>query len=549
MILVLECSVASSSLSNAGGGISKIWMLLILGACLASPAHAEAAGTSASVEFVTGNLWLLMATALVFIMHLGFAMLETGLTQEKNSINILFKNVCVIALGFLTYAALGFNLMYPGEEFAGGFFGFAGWGLQTDASGITTEYSETYTYWTDFIFQAVFAATAVTIVSGAVAERIRIETFLLFALIYLCFCYPVVGMWKWGGGFLDTLKTPFYDFAGSTLVHSVGGWAALVGCLMLGPRLGKYKNGDGSDEPIPPSSLPLATIGVFLLWFGWYGFNGGSVLSAEPGALSYVFVTTSLGAAAGVVGAMLGTILLIKHLDLSMLLNGALAGLVGITAGADQLGLMDATLVGFIAGFIVVVSVIYLDTKLKIDDPVGAISVHLVCGIWGTLAVGLFGNLASGAQFLSQLIGVICVGLYCVIFSGIVFWGVKRVFGLRVSEEIEIAGLDYHEHGISGYRGLRDMTPPWVSLLSPNYGAKVSGTIDILADATDDRGVSGVRFTLDGERLGDESETEPYKIIWDSRSVENGEHSLIAIAWDAAGNQGQSVAFRIFVEN
>jgi Amt family ammonium transporter len=548
MILVLECSVASSSLSNAGG-ISKIWVLLILGVCLASPAHAEAAGTSASVEFVTGNLWLLMATALVFIMHLGFAMLEAGLTQEKNSINILFKNVCVISIGFLTYAAIGFNLMYPGEEFAGGFFGFAGWGLQTDASGITTEYSESYTYWTDFIFQAVFAATAVTIVSGAVAERIRIETFLLFALLYLCFCYPVVGMWKWGGGFLDTLKTPFYDFAGSTLVHSVGGWAALVGCLMLGPRLGKYKNGDGNNEPIPPSSLPLATIGVFLLWFGWYGFNGGSVLSAEPGVLSYVFVTTSLGAAAGVVGAMLGTILLIKHLDLSMLLNGALAGLVGITAGADQLGLMDATLVGFIAGFIVVSSVIYLDTKLKIDDPVGAISVHLVCGIWGTLAVGLFGNLASGAQFLSQLIGVICVGLYCVIFSGIVFWSVKRVFGLRVSEEIEIAGLDFHEHGISGYRGLRDMTPPWVSLLSPNYGATVSGTIDVLADATDDRGVFGVRFTLDGERLGDESETAPYKIIWDSRSVENGEHSLIAIAWDAAGNQGQSVAFRIFVEN
>jgi len=545
---VLDCSGASSTFGITGGS-SKYWVLLILGVCLASPAHAAAAGASATVEFVTGNLWLLMATALVFIMHLGFAMLEAGLTQEKNSINILFKNVCVISIGFLTYAAIGFNLMYPGEEFAGGFFGFAGWGLQTDAAGITAEYSESYTYWTDFIFQAVFAATAVTIVSGAVAERIRIETFLLFALIYLCFCYPVVGMWKWGGGFLDTLKTPFYDFAGSTLVHSVGGWAALVGCLMLGPRLGKYKTGDCNAEPIPPSSLPLATIGVFLLWFGWYGFNGGSVLSADPGALSYVFVTTSLGAAAGVVGAMITTVLLIKHLDLSMLLNGALAGLVGITAGADQLGLMDAVLVGFIAGFIVVASVLYLDTKLKIDDPVGAISVHLVCGIWGTLAVGLFGNLASGAQFLSQLIGVICVGLYCVIFSGIVFWSVKRVFGLRVSKEIEIAGLDFHEHGISGYRGLRDMTPPWVSLLSPNYGAKVSGTIDVLADATDDRGVSGVRFTLDGEQLGDDTETAPYKIIWDSRTVENGEHSLMAIAWDAAGNQAQSVAFRIFVEN
>lgn len=186
---ILDCSRASSSFGNAGG-ISKYWVLLILGACLAIPALAEAAGTSASVEFVTGNLWLLMATALVFLMHLGFAMLEAGLTQEKNSINILFKNVCIISIGFLTYAAIGFNLMYPGEEFAGGFFGFAGWGLQTDASGITTEYNESYTYWTDFIFQAVFAATAVTIVSGAVAERIRIETFLLFALIYLCFLLP-----------------------------------------------------------------------------------------------------------------------------------------------------------------------------------------------------------------------------------------------------------------------------------------------------------------------------------------------------------------------
>ncbi len=527
----------------------KYWKPLILIACLSSPAYAEAAGIDASIEFVVGNLWLLVATAMVFMMHLGFATLEAGLTQEKNTINILFKNVCIIAVGFLTYAAIGFNLMYPGEEFAGGFFGFSGWGLQTDAAGLTAQYSGTYTYWTDFIFQAVFAATAVTIVSGAVAERIRIETFLLFALIYLGLCYPVVGMWKWGGGFLDTLKTPFYDFAGSTLVHSVGGWAALVGCLMLGPRIGKYKSGDGKDEPIAPSSLPLATIGVFLLWFGWYGFNGGSVLSADPGALSYVFVTTSLGAAAGVLGAMLGTILLIKHLDLSMLLNGALAGLVGITAGADQFGLMDATLVGFIAGFIVVTSVLYLDSKLKIDDPVGAISVHLVCGIWGTLAVGLFGSLASGAQLLSQLIGVISVGLYCVIFSFIVFWGVKRVFGLRVSKEIEIAGLDFHEHGISGYRGLRDTTPPWVSLISPVYGSTISGTVDIIADATDDRGVAAVQFMLNGEPLAEKSESAPYKICWDSSTVENGEYSLNASAWDAAGNQGKSVSFRIFVEN
>jgi len=534
------------SSSGHASGMAKPWVFLFLATCFAGPVYG-ATIADASINFVTGNLWLLIATAMVFLMHLGFATLEAGLTQEKNSINILFKNLSIVAIGILTYAAIGFNLMYPGEEYAGAFFGFAGFGLGTDASGTTVEYSGTYTYWTDFIFQAVFAATAVTIVSGAVAERIRIETFLLFAMMYLCFCYPIVGMWKWGGGFLDAMETPFYDFAGSTLVHSVGGWAALVGCIMLGPRLGKYV--DGKVLPIAPSSLPLASIGAFLLWFGWYGFNGGSVLSADPAALSYVFVTTSLGAAAGVTGAMLGTTVLIKHLDLSMLLNGALAGLVSITAGADQLGLMDATIVGFIAGFLVVASVLYLDQKLKIDDPVGAISVHLVCGIWGTLAVGLFGNLASGEQFISQLIGVLTVGLYCVIFASITFWGVRRLLGLRVAEEVERAGLDFHEHGISGYRGLRDTTPPWVCVLAPAYGSTVAGTIEVVADATDDRGVSGVRFRLDGEPLGEEEDTPPYLITWDTRSTPNGEHTLTAVAWDAANNEGISVPFRIFVEN
>ena len=522
-------------------------LALGMGFFFANPVAADASASAASIDFVAGNLWLLVATAMVLLMHLGFATLEAGLTQEKNSINILFKNVCIIAIGFLSYAAVGFSLMYPGEEFAGGFIGFAGFGIGTDAAGLTAEYSGAYTYWTDFIFQAVFAATAVTIVSGAVAERIRIETFLLFALVYLCLCYPVVGMWKWGGGFLDALETPFYDFAGSTLVHSVGGWAALVGCIMLGPRLGKYV--DGKVEPVPPSSLPLATVGVFLLWFGWYGFNGGSVLSADPGALSYVFVTTSLGASAGVVGAMLGTTLLIKHLDLSMLLNGALAGLVSITAGADQFGLMDASLVGFIGGFVVVASVLFLDTRLKIDDPVGAISVHLVCGIWGTLAVGIFGGLASGAQFTSQLIGVVSVGAYCVVFSLLLFSAVKLAFGLRVSEEVEHAGLDFYEHGVSGYRGFRDTTPPWVHLLAPGYGSKISGTVDVLADATDDRGVAAVQFFMDGEPLGEPIATTPYKTTWDSRGVTNGEHLLIASAWDEAGNKGQSVEFRVYVEN
>jgi Amt family ammonium transporter len=498
-------------------------------------------------SFMIGNLWLLIATAFVFLMHLGFAALEAGLTREKNTINILFKNVCIIAIGILSYALIGFNLMYPGEEFSGSFFGFAGFGLSTDASGVTAEYSGSYTYWSDFIFQAVFAATAVTIVSGAVAERIRIETFLLFAVLYLCFCYPVVGMWKWGGGFLDARDVPFYDFAGSTLVHSVGGWAALVGSVMLGPRLGKYV--DGEVKSLEPSSLPLATVGAFLLWFGWYGFNGGSVLSADPGPLSYVFVTTSFGAAAGIVGAMLATIIFIKHLDLAMLLNGALAGLVGITAGADQFGLIDAILVGGVAGAIVVASVELFDVKFKIDDPVGAISVHLVCGIWGTLAVGLFGNLASADQFISQLVGVASVGLFCAVFAFLAFTLIKALFDLRVSEEIEHAGLDMHEHGISAYRGARNAHPPHVALLAPTFGSKVSGTVEMLADVYGDSEIDGVRFTLDGQSVGEEVESPPYFIHWDSRSVANGEHVLVAIARDAADNLGRSVAFDITVEN
>jgi Amt family ammonium transporter len=523
----------------------RVTALLMLLASESS--FAADAGSDVSVNFITGNLWLLIATAMVFLMHLGFATLEAGLTQEKNTVNILFKNVCILAIGILSYALVGFNLMYPGEEFAGGVFGFSGFGISTDAAGVTTAYNEHYTYWTDFIFQAVFAATAVTIVSGAVAERIRIETFLLFAVIYLTFCYPIVGMWKWGGGFLDAMKTPFYDFAGSTLVHSVGGWAALVGCIMLGPRVGKYV--DGEVRPIPPNSLPLATIGTFLLWFGWYGFNGGSVLSADPAALSYVFVITSLGAAAGIVGAMLATILFVKHLDLAMLLNGALAGLVGITAGADQFSPMDAIIVGGIAGIIVVASVELLDVKLKIDDPVGAISVHLVCGIWGTLAIGILGNLASVDQFTSQLIGVLSIGGFCALFSFLTFTAIRLLVGLRVSEEIEVAGLDMHEHGVSGYRGLRSTNPPHVSILAPNYGAKIGGTIELLADAYGDGDVAGVRFTLDGKTIGNEIESPPYFYHWDTREATNGEHVLIAIARDAADNHGRSVAFDIVIEN
>ena len=288
-------------------------------------AAAAQTGPAADALFTVNNTWMMVATFLVFVMHLGFATLESGLTQSKNTVNILFKNMGIIAIGLLTYTLVGFNLMYPDEFTLGGFLGFTGMGIGTDAAGVTAEYNPGYTYWTDFLFQAMFAATAATIVSGAVAERVKLGSFLLFATIYVMFVYPVVGSWKWGGGWLDGLG--FYDFAGSTIVHSVGGWAALAGVIVLGPRLGKYVNGE--IRPILGHNLPLAVMGMFLLWLGWFGFNGGSVLSADPGLVSYVLVTTSLAAAAGIVGAMATTWMVHRHPDASMVLNGALAGLVG----------------------------------------------------------------------------------------------------------------------------------------------------------------------------------------------------------------------------
>ena len=407
--------------------------------------------TAADAIFTVNNTWMLVATFLVFIMHLGFASLEAGLTQSKNTVNILFKNVSIIAIGILTYAVCGFNLMYPGEF--NGYFGFAGFGITNPigSAGLIDYAGGAYTYFTDFIFQAMFAATAATIVSGAVAERIKLSSFLIFSTVYVAIIYPVAGSWKWGAGWLDQMG--FYDFAGSTLVHSVGGWAALVGAILVGSRLGKYGQ-NGQIKPILGHNMPLATIGVFLLWFGWYGFNGGSVLSADPGGVSLVFVTTTLAAAAGVIGAMITSWYVSKKPDLSMILNGSLAGLVGITAGADVISPMNSVLVGFIAGIIVVVSVIQLD-KLKIDDPVGAISVHLVCGIWGTLAVGIF---SAAHSLYVQALGVVAYGIFCLIGSILIFTVLKYSIGLRVSEDEEIIGLDIGEHDMESYAGFQIFT-------------------------------------------------------------------------------------------
>ena len=399
--------------------------------------------------FTANNVWMMICTALVFFMHLGFSFLEIGLTRQKNTVNILFKNFFVITIGILLYALGGFNLMYPGfDEGSMGVLKFAGFGIGAPEGGMTPGYADGgYTWWTDFLFQAVFAATAATIVSGAVAERIKLGGFMLFTILYVGLVYPIIGSWKWGGGFLDGLG--FYDFAGSTLVHSVGGWAALIVIYFLGARIGKF-NSDGSPNAIPGSNIPLSAAGVLILWLGWFGFNGGSVLSADPELTSLTLVTTCLAAAAGGVSSALMSNLLYKNFDLTMFMNGVLGGLVGITAGADQMGPTSAILIGAIAGVILVFGISLLD-KLKLDDPVGAIPVHLICGIWGTLAVGIFGAMKGVDQFLTQLIGVGIIGGFSCITAIIIVFIVKATVGIRVSKEEEIKGLDISEHSMDAY--------------------------------------------------------------------------------------------------
>ncbi len=406
----------------------------------------EVGGQVAENLLTVNNVWMMVAIFLVFIMHLGFAGVEAGFGQSKNTVNILFKNTLTPLIGIITYYIVGFNLMYPDSFAAGGgmeWLGFDGFFLNMPEGGEGMEYGGAMTYWTDFLFQAMFAATAATIVSGAVAERIKINAYLIFTVIFVGLVYPLVGSWKWGYGFLDDLG--FYDFAGSTLVHSVGGWGALAGILVIGPRLGKYIDGKVVDKP--GSSVPLATMGVFLLWFGWFGFNGGSVLSAEPGAVSRVLVTTCLAACMGGIGGYLTGWLVFKRLDLGMVLNGILAGLVGITAGADVISPGWSLVVGLVAGVLVVLSAVTLD-RLKLDDVVGAVSVHLTCGVWGTLAVGIF---SAEFSLLTQLIGVAAIGLISFLSAFIIFKVLNATVGIRVTEQHEKEGLDSHEHGIRGY--------------------------------------------------------------------------------------------------
>ncbi|MEX2215350.1 MAG: ammonium transporter [Phycisphaeraceae bacterium] len=405
-------------------------------------------------DFRTNNLWIMIAAMLVFIMHLGFAMVESGLTRAKNTVNILFKNTLIPCIGLVMYATCGWLIMYPGDNWIiSDIFAFGlgiGGGPKGDLAGNSPAYGPgTYTVWTDFLFQGMFAATCATIVSGAMVERVKLLPFLIFTVLFVGILYPITGSWKWGGGWLADMG--FTDYAGSTLVHAVGGAGALAGSLILGPRIGKYAK-DGTVQPIPGHSMPLATIGVFLLWFGWFGFNGGSELSAAPDGVSWVLVTTCLAAAGGGISAAAVTWIMGGKPDLSMTLNGILAGLVGITAGPDVPSWLGAFVIcGVIPGIIVYYSVLFID-KLKIDDPVGAISVHGVCGIYGTLAVAFSGAFEGNfGNFSVQLIGTLACFATAFIFAFVVFSVLKATIGLRVSPEEEIEGLDLGEHDMAAY--------------------------------------------------------------------------------------------------
>ena len=416
---------------------------------ITSPAFAQEAPEHS--VFILNSLLFLMAGFLVMFMACGFCMLEAGLVRSKNTTMQLTKNISLFSIAAVGYYLLGYNLMYPlgtwsVEGVFSGVFGVA----VMEAVGISADKADDISYATtgsDYFFQLMFCAATASIVSGALAERIKLWPFLLFTLILTAFIYPLQASWKWGGGFLDEMG--FLDFAGSTVVHSVGGWAALAGALILGPRIGKYK--DGKVVPMPGANLPIATLGVFILWLGWFGFNGGSQLAmgtvGDIADVSRIFANTNAAAAGGAIAALILTQVVYGKVDLTMVLNGALAGLVSITAEPLTPTLGAATLIGAVGGLIVVFSVPLLD-KFKIDDVVGAIPVHLIAGIWGTLAVPVTN---SDASFGTQIVSILIVGAFTFVASAVVWFIIKAVVGIRVSEEDEIAGLDTSELGMDAY--------------------------------------------------------------------------------------------------
>ena len=417
---------------------------------LASPAYADEVG--AHGVFILNSLLFLIGGFLVMFMACGFCMLEAGLVRAKNTTTQLTKNIALFSLAAMGYYLIGYNLMYPlGDWAVDGVFSALFPAIAVmEPVGVAAEAADDLSYAStasDYFFQLMFCAATASIVSGTVAERIKLWPFLIFTLILTAFIYPLQASWKWGGGFLD--EAGFLDFAGSSVVHSVGGWAALTGAIILGPRIGKYVN--GRVVPMPGANLPLATLGTFILWLGWFGFNGGSQLAmgtiGDVADVSRIFANTNAAAAMGAIAALILTQILYKKVDLTMVLNGALAGLVSITAEPLTPTLGMASLIGGIGGVIVVLAVPYLD-KLKIDDVVGAIPVHLLAGIWGTLAVPLTN---SDGNFLTQLYGIAVIAIFTVIASGIVWFALDKIMGIRVSEEDEMIGLDNSELGMESY--------------------------------------------------------------------------------------------------
>ncbi len=414
---------------------------------IASPAGAqEEVDPLLQVQANLDNTFVLIAAALVIFMQVGFALLESGLTRAKNAANIAMKNLADFAVGALLFFAVGYALAYGGDGAliggSNGFFLGGGIGDGYDP----TDY--TLTLGTDFLFQVAFAATAATIMSGVMAERTKFVAYVIAAGLLAGIIYPIIIHWNWGGGWLSTLDTPFQDFAGSGLVHMTGGVAGLMGAIFLGARIGKY-GPDGKPRAILGHNMPFAMFGTFILFVGWFGFNGGSVLAADE-SIGDVALNTALAAAAGAVAATAVIWAIAKKPDVGMACNGLLGGLVGITASADVMSYVDAMIIGLIAGVIVVASVLGLD-RLKVDDPVGAVSVHATCGLWGLVAVGFFGELAGGSQLVTQLIGAGAIIGFTVVTMGAVFAVLKATMGLRVSEQVEVEGLDVHEHGSPGY--------------------------------------------------------------------------------------------------
>jgi Amt family ammonium transporter len=430
---------------------TKVFLLVLLGLFLVGGSAFAQDLTSDEISAAFDMIWLVLAAALVFFMQAGFAMVETGLTRAKNAGNIIMKNLMDFSAGAVAYWAIGWALMYGST--AGGFLG-------TDQFFLSGAESATFRDW---MFQVVFAATAATIVSGAMAERTQFKGYLIYSVFISGLIYPISGHWVWSGvGWLGNLG--FHDFAGSTVVHSVGAWAALVGAMILGARKGKYVkvNGKVKVKAIPGHNLPLAALGVFILWFGWYGFNAGSTLSGTDPDIAWVATTTTLAASAGAIGAMITSWIWFGKPDPSVALNGALAGLVGITAGTWVINPLGSVIVGVIAGVLVVLSVEFLDKTLHIDDPVGAVSVHGTCGAWGTLAVGIFGDLEKigsgltrGGQIGVQLLGIAAVFAWTVVTTLVLFGALKAAKSLRVSEAEELQGLDIGEHGVESYSGFQ----------------------------------------------------------------------------------------------